>query len=238
MGFNKIVQSGNLLEIYQYEKSLQINKPRKKPNDLIKRVVKVGKRRADNARRLRKSFTRLIRSNLIGSELPVLATFTTFEVLRIDLAFRAFTSFMARCRRCFGREFRYITVPEFQKRGAPHFHTLIWGFPEEVIKNETVNRRIQNLWARGFVDLRPTDGSPKLAGYLSKYMSKALHDSRLLSQKAYATSRNIMRPLSFTNSKAFELRDMIWGVDKLLAFEVEFDTMYLGRCVYKSYKLE
>lgn len=245
MGYKKIVQSGNLLEIYEYQKNLPERFKRKIEKVDGKRIKRSFSRREDNARRLRRQFIRIIRSNLTGAECPLLVTLTCFEVLRVDVAFRAFTGFVARCRRCFGREFRYISAVEFQQRGAPHFHCLFWGLPEKEIENEIktdsrrpTTRRIQNLWSYGTADCRRTDNSPKLAGYLAKYMYKSLLDSRLLGKKAYATSRNIMRPMSFSNSTAFDYADMIWGVDKLVAYEKEFDTMFLGRCHYKSYNLE
>jgi len=237
-GFTKIIESGTLLETYEYEKPLPCQKIRKyvpkKPESDITRSYR--RRRTDNVARLRKSFVRLVRANLIGDERPSLLTLTMREIVSIESAYGTFSKFNERFRYHFGKAIRYIAVPEFQKRGAVHFHVLIWGLSQETIRNERKTRTIANLWGQGFVDIITTDGHPKLASYLGKYMSKAVYDKRLALQKAYVGSRNVLRPVSLSNSLAFEYQDMIWGVgDNPPSHQRVFMTQWLGRCVYKRY---
>jgi len=111
---------------------------------------------------------------------------------------------------------------------------LVWGLPKYEIENERSNRKIQHLWSYGFVDCLQTDGSPKLAGYMAKYMSKAMSDTRLLGKQAFKCSRNVLRPVLF---KTAEIVDFVLDglpVDNSHTITREFDTKWLGRCLYKK----
>jgi len=238
MGYTKIVQSGNFLEIYEFEKSL----PQRRNNIRIRvksRPNPDRRRRADNVRRLRGRFIRLIRSNLVGETPPVFLTLTMREVVSVKNAFRSFSRFSCALRLKYGRGIKYIAVPEFQKRDAVHFHALVWGFSDETINTERQTRTLAKLWREGFIDLIKTDGNIKLAYYFGKYMSKTLFDPRLKAQKAYVASRNVMRPVSLSDSMAYRLIDEIWGIGDNSVADVErsYDTMWLGRCIYKAYNL-
>jgi len=237
MAYVKVVQSGTLLEIYEYERELPRRKIKIQKRKTERTRVSISRRR-DNVARLKKNFVRLIRANLDGNGNPILFTFTMVEVVRIFTGYECFTRFVERLRWKYGKDFRYIAVPEFQKRGAVHFHVLAWGLPEKIVQNERIDRTIQRLWGYGFVDCVSTDGSPRLATYLGKYMQKAVFDDRLLSQKAYVCSRNVLRPLSYPYAQAVANADLIWGVDTLVAFKKSFDTIWLGRCDYTSYELK
>jgi len=82
----------------------------------------------------------------------------------------------------------------------------------------------------------PTDGSDKLATYLGKYMSKQLLDERLLAEKAYMYSRNCLRSVSLSGRSISDVAKEQLGVDNsMLQVVKEFDTLWLGRCVYKKY---
>lgn len=209
MGYNKIISYGNTLELYEYERDIVrlrptiINVRESKlddenlgvngENNLEER--KLGKRQ-DNARRASMAFRRIVASNLGGSSRPLLVTLTYRENFT-DLkgAYKHLSSFIQSLRHKYGKNFRYVSVPEFQLRGAVHYHALIWELPEEVFLLERKNRTLARLWSWGYVYLKETDGDEKLSFYLSKYMAKAFLDPRLKNQKCYVASRNIKRPL-------------------------------------------
>jgi len=106
--------------------------------------------------------------------------------------------------------FQYVAVPEFQKRGAVHFHAFLWGLPDElgdVRKGKTTlaygrereSRDIYKTWLHGYVDVVKSDGHPRHISYLMKYMVKSAVDLRLSHVKAYYMSRGIPKPLVFKN---------------------------------------
>lgn len=227
----KIVKSGNYYESYLYEK--EPNPPcfkgtKKRFSD---RLLYSYRRSKQSASRARRSFIRLCRANLARKEPPALVTLTTRDSLGIASGYSCLKGFLSNIRRYFGSEVVYIAVPEFQKRGAIHFHILFWGLPSEVVKYERRDRVIQNIWALGYVDCVATDGSSKLAGYLGKYMSKSLSDARLLNKSSYYCSRNVMRPLSFSGNSFSTLPPEFFHTRQLTART--FETQWLGACSYK-----
>jgi len=91
-----------------------------------------------------------------------------------------------------------------------------------------------------FVDCVKTDGDPKLAGYLAKYMRKSMYDSRLVGQKAYSASRSALRSVSFSASAAFDYSEELWGIDLSTSTplqEYQFSTQWLGKGRYRLYKI-
>lgn len=249
MGYKKIIQSGNLIEIYEYEKDINYKSIKKAQDTKFKNAL-LRKRfhlprtprssviRPDNARKRKKSFIRLVRSNLIGETAPVLLTLTMYEVRPIRDAWLAFREFNQRLRRNEGKNLRYIAVVEFQKRGAVHYHVLIWGLNEEQTKKEPDLRYYQSLWQRGFVDCLPTDGSPKIAGYLGKYLSKALLDPRLCGQRSYMASQSVLRPMSLPFKTAVEYSEEAFGINlenDIPLREVEYEHKWLGKCHYRAF---
>jgi len=250
MGHKIMIKSGSLIELYTYEKELPVRrqsyyKPKKvernsrngsdgKGND--KRDRKLVCRHPRAIQRARGAFRRLIRANLFGTENPLLLTLTMFEVLSYESSSSFFHRFIARVRREEGKHFRYIAVPEFQKRGALHFHVMIWGLPQEYAETERHTRYFARLWLRGFCDCIKTDGHPKLVSYLTKYLSKHLQDLRLGGKKAYYASRNIVRPLRISNRLEL-FYDYKKVIHSTTFTERVFDTQWLGRCHYQRFDL-
>lgn len=209
MGYTKIISYGNLLELYEYERhpeqysdeqracalATRLKNLALRRKDEGQQVESVQTKRPDSARRAGVSFKRLVLANLGGDDHPILASLTYAEnVTEIRRALEDFRTFAKSMRGSFGEKIRYIAVPEFQKRGAVHFHALFWGLPSDMAERERHTRVVATLWKRGFVDLVQTDGSQKLSTYLAKYMVKGFLDPRLFRHKAYYFSRNCLRP--------------------------------------------
>ena len=139
MGYNKFIRYGNIIETFTYERPLPIlgNTQRKNTRharipgatddtSATQRSAEFEGKRKDNANRASMVFRQLVLANLSGTEYPLLLTATyrdNQEDLR--LGYRDFGAFIQALRHRFGKEWRYIAVPEFQKRGAVHFHALI-----------------------------------------------------------------------------------------------------------------
>lgn len=235
-GYEKIVQSGDLLEFYQYQKRPFPPRVRRKP-----------RRRGDGPRlkterhvkRAIFNFRRRVRATLYYGT-PHLVTFTMWEIMDIGEAYGLFTQFGVRLREVFGSEIVWIAVPEFQKRGAVHFHALIWKLPYDIHEKERSDRAIQHLWGQGFVDIVATDGSPKLSGYLAKYMSKAMHDERLFDKKAYSCSRNALSPVSFNTQTSIAILKEEFGIDidpnLRPTMEREYPSRWLGQVRYRAFE--
>lgn len=260
MGYNKVIVAGATVETFIYESHPKPTRGRPARSaqtqsdlsnipfdgqDALREAKPRKVRTRANARRAVLAFRRLVTANFIGTDYPILASLTYADNMDSIGQGRAdFNAFGRDARRAFGNGIRYICVAEFQKRGALHFHALLWGFPQGTATDERHTRVIAKLWGHGFVDLVQTDGNAiKIAGYLAKYMGKHFDDVRMASRKAYIASRNVLRPTvdkGAMMSKYF-LGGGILDVPDLSTAEVlreaEYDTQWLGRCVYKQYKI-
>jgi len=232
MVYQKIIQSGQIIELYEYERTPHPPVSRKAATRVSR--GRSGFRSPRNISSARQAFRRVVWANLVGDSLPAFLTLTIYSVLSFEASVRLFTAFLSRLRREFGSEFRCISVPEFQRRGAVHFHVLIWDLPHEVVAVERETRRIARLWLYGFCDITPTDGHPKIASYMAKYLSKSMSDIRLCGKKAYFATRNILRPMSY-GSTSLPLEELI-DQDLPIAQKYDCDTIFLGRMYYKRYQ--
>ena len=260
MGYNKFIAYGKRFELYQYEKGLPIRGSKGKSQadygssdfrdggeSLVVSGVAGGVqatkgKRSDNAQRASMAFRRLVACNLQGDENPLLLTFT-YRENKVDVAdaYRDFSSCVQALRYKFGKNFKYICVPEFQKRGAVHFHALFWGVQASLlgVQREWPSNSIDcYFWSYGFTFCKETDGHLKIASYLSKYMRKTFADPRLAARKAYVTSRNIERPViggGFSDFGLSLILDDYVGVDNSSIQNLKFDTKWLGSCDYQLF---
>lgn len=235
MGHFKAVQSGDIVEIWEYTSHINVQKVKRRK----KRRSRPFLPRLRNVRAKKKNFERLVRSNVHGKGAPNLLTLTMRDVVNLKEAYSCFTRFGVKLRRTFP-EVAWVAVPEFQKRGAVHFHAFVWGVPLEYVERERKSRYVAGLWGQGYVDFIRSDGKDALIGYLSKYMSKAMHDERLLGQRGYTSSRNCVRPVSISGATAASYAPYAFGtdgVDNKVEYKREYDTKWLGRCTYKVIKL-
>jgi len=255
MGYNKIIISGNDLEVYEYEKDIGTlvggTSRRRSDNDVYVGLGDDGKdslqkgndsastgKRQDNARRASMAFRRIITSNLVGAAPATLVTLTYADnYTDLKGAYRHLTAFNQSLRYRFGKAFSYVLVPEFQKRGAVHFHALYWGLPEELFHSERETRTLSELWGRGFVFLKKTDGSEKLAFYLAKYFTKAYLDPRLKNQKSYVASRNVKRPLIQKGPFIMSVVLDEYGVTEEAVVDRTYNTKWLGEGRYRLFNL-
>jgi len=182
----------------------------------------------------------MVRSSL-ASGAPAFVTLTMVTIESIETSYRCFSQFTVNLRKSFGRDIRWVAVPEFQKRGAVHFHALIWGLSDETLNRERNTRDIQACWSRGWIDVLKSDGSPKIASYMAKYMSKAMYDDRLAGKKSYTASRGNLRSVVFRTGTQIAYIEEQWpeirSVDNpsgTFEQEVVYKTEWLGRCHYRK----
>lgn len=258
MGHIKVIQSGTQIEVFEYEREV-LNRPmfRKKKKKRTLGMLLMNRVRKDNLNTRLSAFRRLITANL-NDENCYFITLTIHEVCSLDVSYCYLRRFVSLVRRTYAPDFRFVAVPEYQKRGAVHFHVMAWGLPLELIENEAPywireedigqmvkiqrgNRFLQRCWARGFLDCLVTDGSPKIVGYLSKYMRKSMLDNRTYGKRAFVYSRNCMRPVSLSSSTSIDYATKAWDIDLSTSealHEKEFSTLWLGKGRYRLFDLK
>ena len=137
----------------------------------------------------------------------------------IDLAWKKFKYFCTLMRWRYGEDFKYVAVPEYQKRGAVHYHLAVCGY----YHYNTVRR----FWARAsgdsggnidFTGIRKRHGGSernprKIANYISKYISKA--DNVLFNKRRYSSGGKIEVPqpvygwLAITDAVVYHLCQLV-----------------------------
>lgn len=170
---------GEIIEITEFKKEpikVRVYHPRER------RLV-YGARRSDSVRRTRQICVRRLFSALEELGSPLLVTLT-FQGDASDASYAndSLRRFQVRLRNKFP-EAQSLFVPELSPRGRIHFHGLIFCVPlslgdtrkdRRIISygDERKTRILAELWGKGFVDATKTDGSGKLAYYISKYITK------------------------------------------------------------------
>ena len=238
MGLIKYVITGDIIEVYKYSKYIKgnggANRTKQKSEDIensLKNYANTNQRRRDMVRRLAccnfngqydKFFTLTFRDNITD----------------VKEANYLFMKFIQRLKYKFGKNIKYLSVIEFQQRGAVHYHVLsnIPYIPQE---------ELQELWGEGFVFINAISHVDNIGAYIVKYMTKDNEDIRIQGLKAYLFSRNLKRPEEIINHNLKEF-DKI--EDKLLdkynlndlkpVYVSNYDTEILGSCEYKQYNLK
>lgn len=202
----KVIDCNNYLQIYKFEdKQVKINKNLEEKN--IKKIdtdflYKNDKEKNKNQIELKN----IIRSKLECQRLAKCnsnewKTFITltFEENIIDLkkANKKLRYFIDKIQRIY-KSFKYICIPEFQKRGAVHYHLLtnIDINNDKLIYSQENNKFFKHIkyWNEGFTKVDNLDNDiKKIIGYISKYMTKDI-DDRLFNHHRYFYSRNLIKP--------------------------------------------
>jgi len=243
MGYTRVVQYGDVTEVYEYEK--EFHKPRH-----VRRQSRLQKKRRHDQKplprtlrsikRARDSFFRLVHHNNKFAKSITFATLTFADDYSYASNIRSLSKFFAKLRKNVpsfqNSPVSYIGVPERTKKNRIHFHLLIYNLPPSTVQNERTTRYIQRLYGRGYLDLRLAENSsPKIAGYMAKYLAKYLSHPDLETRRAYNCSRNIEKITTYGSNSFSQYEDLI--IDKnTFTKSASYDTMYLGRCIKSQYK--
>lgn len=227
----KIIVSGNVVELYEYE--LPVVK-----SD-CKRIGRAGQddttlqtkrsNREKVAARARQKVRRYANANFSNKSKFITLTFAD-NVTDLKTANREFVKARKRLSRFLKMPLEYIAVPEFQERGAVHYH-LLMNCPY------IENRELARLWGHGFVKINAIDKVDNIGAYITKYMTKDGLDERLAGQKSYFMSHNLKAPEIATDSEIIE--EVLADMDvKRVACLSSFDSEYYGTIRYTQYVLQ
>lgn len=233
----KVIECGSYKSVYFYEniKTKEIKEREKQKEDykekkekekehLINRMfndtdltsterkknLTVGEIEEKNINRSKIKMQRLIKTNIDDFKTFITLTFdsnkTDIDINDIELAnskFNIFRTYMKQLK----SDFKCVGVPEFQKRGAVHYHLLTNIDYEDLVllDNEirTYNKKSKSykvgkplkVWSYGYSLAIPLIGI-NIVAYMSKYMTKDI-DNRLFSKKRYFYTRNLKLPSEY-----------------------------------------
>jgi hypothetical protein len=195
----RLVISGDTLELFKYKQPFfynwidmaKKNRPHKGESSLIPK-------REDNIKRAVANVRRLVQCNQEDqTEKPKFLTLTYRENIQdLSRTNPDFTLFTRKVRDTYG-DMQYIAVPEFQERGAVHYHALFFNLPFiQDFKGE-----MARVWPHGTTKIEAVRSMNAMPRYISKYMTKSLADKRTSGRRSFFTSRNLHRPIVVHNQE-------------------------------------
>lgn len=213
----KVIQSGKEVEVYRYENDFFDDF-----NDLFRssytrpQEEKTSEEKFRSSRSRTKNRMRRLISCNVGKwgQPPILVTYTFAENLKdLSIANRFFRNYTQRVNRALGFKLKYLSVPEFQKRGAVHYHVIYFNLP--FLKDIAY---LEKIWKHGSTKVEKVRKPKAMGVYLTKYLQKSFGDVRLSGKKCYTASQGLLKPI--------EKR-----VNNLLDSELDFDNMRLKKDV-------
>jgi hypothetical protein len=211
----KCIKSGKLKEFYLYQYPVFLQRPEYKKNDF-------SHRRKHNLKWSKLRAFRIIR-RAIFNDFEINDKFLTLTFHRnindLDYCYKELKLFLRELKILFdytwvnGEPLKYIIVPEYQKRGAVHYHLII-NLP--FITKEIQNVIFPIIWRHGFKDLRAIKDLNRASWYLAKYITKS---ELPIGRKRYYKSKNLSKSKIIYNYQALnELKntkiDTIYTINK------------------------
>ena len=252
--WQKLIISGNVLEIYDYEEPIRLGLKRKKRKQGVNRKsnitlsedIEFEKEVKNNfsLRRTKSNIVRLINSN---PELKVFITLTFDDsksfvgaFTNIDKCNLIFSTFIKRLKRQYFN-LRYLAVPEFQSDyyyrskikkefgGNIHYHVLC-NLPY------VSNDRLSKIWGYGFVDINNIRHVSRVGLYVAKYIGKELFDGRLFGKKKVFSSRQLLKPKIIITGR--KVRDYLNNLESPPELVVDkfYRSDYNGKVRYRLLK--
>jgi len=229
----KAVKSGDIIEVYEYEYHVVVGEPRRRtgpPAEPVEVDKEVYRKRA--AWRASRELRRIINANIGrhgGKDVFMTLTFAE-NIQDIKQANYEFKKFRQRLEYELKLKLKYVCIIEFQRRGAIHYHLLLFGLP--YIPADLVRQ----IWGHGFVKLNVIDNVDNVGAYVCKYMGKNIDDDRLKGQKSYFTSRGLYKPVERVLQEK-EIDQLRAGLSRFKVYEANFRNDYTGNIRYEQYNL-
>lgn len=194
-----------------------------------------------NILRSRFEMQRLVKNNEKIFKTFITLTFAD-NVEDIKIANKKFDIWRTKVKSLY-KDFAYVCVPEFQKRGAVHYHLLtnldIKQSPLIIIpQKDKINQYDVKYWSYGFTsvfDMKDIN----VVGYISKYMTKDI-DNRLFGHRRYLYSQNLKKPeiieFDLSNLNDFKIFCEIFTNDFKIVYEKEYNDFLNNDIIYKEFK--
>jgi len=192
---NQAIFYGNFVKSADFIKPIYVHSNERK--DFSKKEG--GDKRDDSLSRSRITLYRLIHANLRrhGDFPPVFLTLT-YQINQQDIkqSNKDFRLYIKRLNFHLRTKLRYICVPEFQQRGAVHYHVMFFNIPFRQYKF------FQDTWGHGSTRIEKARDVKNLAAYMAKYLTKDTIIKTLKNNRILLTSRGLLRPQKYDNEDA------------------------------------
>ena len=186
----KVVQSGNVVEVYEYKNPVKTGFTggkggRKKGNV---KSEECEENREKVLSRARKDLRRIVNSNIEENSKFLTLTFAE-NITNVKSANYEFNKFIKRLNYNLEYKVAYSAVVEFQKRGAVHYHVILYNVPQKLDMS-----LLTAMWGNGYIKLNKIDNVDNVGSYICKYMTKCEDEEKLRGKKLYFNSRGLKKP--------------------------------------------
>lgn len=205
----KFIDMGSYIQLYYYQDFKKIPKQTdtefKKNLKIIKNLKNDFKNsitlpqlteviELKNINRSKLSCQRLAKANIQYWKSFITLTYSD-NFQDISISRKHFSYFIDSIRRKY-KEFRYIAITEYQKRGSIHYHLLTNLDKDSSLLYIQDNKYYHvKYWNKGFTSVEFINQDyQKIIGYISKYMTKDI-DNRLFNRRRYLYSQNLIKPI-------------------------------------------
>ena len=237
----KIIVSGNIVEVYDYEKTMFKGKNSSGGRHHTD-SENSEKNREITLNRARKDIRRLINSN-VGKygEMAKFITLTFADnITDVEVANYEFKKFIQRLNYdVFNSKkaiLKYTVVPEVQKRGAIHYHCVFYNMP--YVKHA----KLRELWdygdevEKGSVNVKKIEHVDNIGAYVCKYLTKDT-STAFEGKKSYFNSRGLYKP-----EEIYKEKEVTSFCDKLTTsnefkntYNSSYSNDYTGKIEYQQY---
>lgn len=249
----KVIKCGDFYQIYYYkdyrsiidknlerldEKPLDTDYLFKKENYKRKNEKKYIEYK--NIMRSKFQLQRLVKANQEKFKTFITLTFKE-NIVDIDYANKKFNIWRTKIS-SIKKDFVYVCVPEFQQRGAVHYHLLTnleIGVDTNILIQQENKSNCYDVkyWSYGFTSVYSLSNF-NIVGYISKYMTKYI-DNRLYSRNRYLSSRKALEyPQEFhidlENKKHYQFFTDIVS-DGFVEYEKEYLDFFGNSVQFKEY---
>ena len=251
----RVIQCGDYYQVYNYNNKNLINdKNVVKDKDFYIYVKKdinrevVSKIKSDNKlkeidlkniQRSKIQLQRLVKANEEDFKTFITLTFEE-NITDIEQANNKFRIWRTNIQ-ALKKDFKYVCVPEFQKRGAVHYHLLTnldIKKDSNIIMLQSGKKCMYDVkyWSYGYSSVFSMKDI-NVVGYITKYMTKDI-DNRLWGKRRYFYSMNLRRPC-ITYLDTDNIEEFIKYLD-IAGFNITYKSTYLSRfnneIEFKEYK--
>lgn len=184
----KLIFSGPFVEHFVFDKPVLVNHTFS--NRLFTKKGSKKITRLDNYIRSKNTIKRLAWSNSKDFVSFITLTFSD-NITDLSIANRFFTAFQKRLK-YLAPNVKYLSVVEFQGRGAVHYHLLCSHYIDTDV--------LSDLWQNGFVKIKKIKNRHNLGLYIVKYLTKDLFlERKYFMKKKFFYSRNLLKPIIVKN---------------------------------------
>lgn len=240
--YTKIVISGQIVEFWKYEKlNTKGGGSHRTKEESPDKLINYERQDKERRRRIRQLAT----TNFDNHCKFITLTFDPkkFEfckdVIKCNYYFK---KFVQRLTYKIGK-FKYLAVIEFQDgerktdqsdpTGNVHYHVLI-------DRKRLDQKVLLETWGYGLIYVENIRQVDNVGAYISKYMTKDLHDPRLMDKPAYLHSRGLIEPTvisSWKNDSEEIYNFEKFAKEKELVFSANYTSSSSGKISYKQFNL-